>query len=84
MGRGARQLLTGLFGAGYPLSRYRVYDKEDAELVCGSSLFEVTIQLLSDGRVNLKDDGLERRVYTACYAAYLWILDADGSDGGNL
>ena len=57
MGRRASQLLTGLFGAVYPLTCYRIYDKEDAEFVCGSSLFEVTIQLLSDGRVNLKGDG---------------------------
>lgn len=40
--------LTGLFGGLYPLSRYRVYDIEHAQLVSARCLFEMGEDLLDE------------------------------------
>ena len=44
--RGTSRWLTGLASCLYPLSSYRVYDIEYAQLVCSWSLLEMRVDLL--------------------------------------
>ncbi len=45
--------LMGLAGMVYPLSRYRIYDVQDAQFMCSRGLLEVSVDLLDDDRFRL-------------------------------